>query len=284
MKLKFKLLALLISLSLTACGGSSGGSSGDSSSNSVADASGESSNDSGNTESSSSTATGNTSTSDVNNTTGNCTTVGRPQVGQIEVLKTITSFDSTDLYLSRKVNTLTDTFSSEEFSVRSGSENGEIVTKSTHSETYTIANNFRDVTQTIGITSSSIPDATGATSTQEIKIVSNYSPYLRNPVDRVCEGQTWINDYEVSDTTTFGNLLEPITSTRHNSTIHTIEAINISKTVPAGSFNTVQYKFEDGDSIITTWTDIATGMNIASEAKKSTGEIHTRSELISFTP
>jgi len=45
----------------------------------------------------------------------------------------------------------------------------------------------------------------------------------------------------------------------------------------------VQYKFEDGDSIVTTWTDIATGMNIVSEAKKVTGEIHTRSELISFT-
>ncbi len=229
MEFKFKLLALFISVSLSACGSSSGGSS----NSGVADASIENNDDSGNTESSSSTATGNTSTSDVSNTTGNCTTVGRPQVGQIEVLKTTTSFDGPALYLSRKVTALTDTFSSEEFSTRSGSENGEIVTKSTHSETYTIANNFRDVTQTIGITSASIPDATGATSTQEIKVVSNYSPFLRSPVDRVCEGQTWTNDYDVSDTTTFSNLLEPITSTSHNSTIHTVEAINRHPSFPS---------------------------------------------------
>lgn len=292
MELKFKLLAIVISLSLTACGGgSSSKESADSSSST--DTSEESNNESGSTDSSESTDTpsnegdngnGTTSTTvNETNTTGNCVTIARPQVGQIEVIKTTGVSGSPDVYLKRKVTALSNTSYSEEFSVRSGSETGEIITASTTSETYTIANNFRDVTQTTSKSSASLPDATGATSIQEVTILSNYSPYRRTPVDRVCEGQTWTTDYDDTNTTTFGTLLAPTTSTTHHSEIHTIEAININKTVPAGSFNTVQYKFEDGNSIVTIWMDITTAASVAFETKDTLGADTSSSELISFT-
>ena len=83
-------------------------------------------------------------------------------------------------------------------------------------------------------------------------------------------------------TTTVANEA-PSSYTVHSSGIYTIEAINVSKTVTAGTFNTIQLKIEDGTSVIRTWGDIATGLWVASEQKLTSGKLFSQSELISFT-
>jgi hypothetical protein len=91
------------------------------------------------------------------------------------------------------------------------------------------------------------------------------------------------NDESGSTDNSENTLLAPTISTTHHSEIHTIEAINISKIVPAGSFNTMQYKFEDSSSIVTMWMDITTATSVAFETKDTSGGITSSSELISFT-
>ena len=278
MEFKFKLLVLMISLSLTACGGSSGGGS----NNIATDASGGNSDDSTESVDTSSDNT-NTSTGDVTNTTGNCVTLARPRVGQTEVsfFKSHDDFIP-DSYGETKITSFSDRFSSMEFTSRSGSTTGKILNKNTSSSTYTIANNFINTTKSTVTGSTLITDETGAESTQKFNNVIVFSPYTRNAIDRVCEGQTWTNDWEATTTSTSDNAA-PFTSTFHSSQIYTIEAINITKTVPAGTFNTVQQTIVDGMTTIIMWGDIATGMSIASEYKNNTGEITSYSELISFT-
>ncbi len=278
MEFKFKLSVLIMSLSLTACGGSSGNSS----NNITTDTSGGSDDSAENADNSSDDA--NTSIGDVTTTTGNCVTIARPQVGRIEVTFSKGYDDFTpDSYWETKIIAFSDTFSSIESTSRSGSATGKIINQNISTSTHTIANNFIKTTQGKVTGSSITTDETGKESTEKFNNVTVYSPFTRNAIDRVCEGQTWTNDYDATTTSNVENSA-PFTSTFHTSQIYTIEAINVKKTVPAGTFNTVQQTLVDGTTIIRMWGDIATGMNIASEYKNNEGEVITYSELISFTP
>ena len=123
---------------------------------------------------------------------------------------------------------------------------------------YTIANNFQDLTK----------------ETEELlgqKYVTTYTPFQRLPIDKVCEGQTWTSVYtEKSDEEGIVN----------HSQSFTIEAVNVSKTTAAGTFNTFRLKSEDIGIGGTYWIDIDSGHTVFNEFSTTSGNISGSIELI----
>ena len=123
---------------------------------------------------------------------------------------------------------------------------------SIETETFTIANNYRDITKSTS-TTTSIFSFGGIETETEDETETTYDPYFRRPVDRVCEGQVWDSTYTI---------IEEGEDPEQVSLNFTIEAVNVSRTTPAGTFNTFRVLGESGESTGTVWIDIATGVEV----------------------
>lgn len=123
-----------------------------------------------------------------------------------------------------------------------------ITIDSKYTETFTIANNYRDITQssstTLGVTS-----------------VTTYTPYERQLINEVCEGQVLNSNY-TETSTPGGEVVQRVG-------IFTVEAVNVPKTTAAGAFNTFRIKSEDSGTVGTSWVDISTGVSVFSEFEET---------------
>jgi len=66
----------------------------------------------------------------------------------------------------------------------------------------------------------------------------------------------------------------------NHSETYTIEAVNVSKTTQAGTFNTFRVKIEDIEVGGTAWIDINSGHDVLTEFKSTSGEEGGSLELI----
>jgi len=182
---------------------------------------------------------------------GGCVTFSRPSVGQIvkRELKQV----GEDIGISKETEIM-------EISPTSITQkilpNG-VLLGSTVVENFTINNNFRDITSE-------------STKISSFTFNTTYSPFQRVMIDEVCEGQTW--------TTVYTEIKEGEPAISHSKT-YIIEAINVSKTTAAGTFNTFRVKIEDIDVVGTAWFDIASGYDVLSEFTDLSGNMGFTLEL-----
>jgi hypothetical protein len=171
---------------------------------------------------------------------GGCVSFPRPVVGQKIKLELKSESSPLVITTERLITAFDSTSIEEDFKVTTSG----ITTESKLIENFTIANNYRDITKstitTLGITS-----------------VTTNTPYERVFADEVCEGQTLSSTF--TETTTPGN------ETLQRSVNYIIEAVNVSKTTAAGTFNTFRVKTEESDTVGTSWIDIATGVQVFGE-------------------
>jgi len=92
-------------------------------------------------------------------------------------------------------------------------------------------------------------------------LITTYSPVPKTPYDRVCKGQTWVDEY--SATTTIDNKENEI----EMYTKFVIEDINVKKTVKAGEFSTyiMTHYDKEGNLGARIWFDIKTGETVYKE-------------------
>ncbi len=167
----------------------------------------------------------------------------------------------------------------------------------TSTSTFSVAGNYKKITQQQSKATSPINNKT----TTKV-----FDPFRREAVGKVCSGQTWTDDY--TKKTTDGS--PGLTQETKLKVIKTIEAINVSKTVLAGTFNTFRQKevidssnvtkpgtlgiptkipktipgrpTNSGSNVTTTWVDIATGVPVLTEVKNAAGKLVRTSELTKF--
>ena len=186
--------------------------------------------------------------------TGGCVTFPRPVVGQIVKRELKQSGGGVSISKETEITAISATSITQKILV-SGLG---LVPESINVEKYTIANNFRD------ITSESV-EVSGFT------FNTSYTPFQRVPVDKVCEGQTW--------TTVYTEKEEGEVAVNHSKT-YIIEAVNVSKTTAAGTFNTFRVKQEDVDVFGTSWIDIKSGYDVLSEFGDTSGNLEGTLELV----
>jgi len=182
--------------------------------------------------------------------TGGCVTFPRSVVGQIVKRELKGSGAS----LSRE----TEIMAVSSTSITQKIKGDGFLLESINIENFTITNNFRDIT-------SESTEISGFTS------ITTYTPFQRVAFDQVCEGQTW--------TTVYTEKEDNEIAVNHSKT-YIIEAVNVPKTTPAGTFNTFRVKQDDVDVIGTTWFDIASGYDVFSEFRDTSGNIEGTLELI----
>ena len=163
--------------------------------------------------------------------TGGCVSYPRYEVGQVVKRQLKDKNDVVSLISESRVISI----SSTSMTIHEKDSIGGFVDESDEVTKYTIANNFMDITEDSG---------------------SIYTPFHRIPIDKVCEDQTWTTTYTETDSD--GEI------TQH-SKIYTVEAVNVSKTTLAGTFNTFRIKEEDGAFTGVSWIDIDSGYDVFSD-------------------
>lgn len=300
-------LSVLVALGLTACGGGSGGGAGSEAGNNVGSGSsagsggsssdgssddagsgGSSSDGSGSDAGSAGGSNADSGSSSGSSGNGNCVTIPRHVVGEKATIRNIVTLDgnSVETDVTTEYTAVSDTSLSykstvdtnlnidlpdldlpDGFEIPNLGEGQEMTTTST----FTISNNFMHITKDVTTL------LTGTT-------VTTYSPALTVPIDRVCEGQTWNQNY--TSTSTIPGSGVPVTSEAVN--VHNIvEAINVSKSAPAGTFTTAQVKASSngvngvGDISITSWVDVASGVLVIMETRDGDGNLIGTASLLS---
>ncbi len=193
---------------------------------------------------------------------GGCVTFPRPQVGQIVKRELKDSDGDISITKSTEIMAISNTSITQKIT---GTGFG-IALNSTNTEEYTIANNFRDITKetisqnTLGF---------------NLETVTTYTPFQRVPVDQVCEGQTW--------TTAFTENEDDGSSNSRTQT-YTIEAVNVSKTTAAGTFNTFRVNLEETsntlDLVSTIWLDTVSGYDVLGKFSDTSGVAGGTLELV----
>ncbi|MEB8434052.1 hypothetical protein OO007_17565 [Cocleimonas sp. KMM 6892] len=221
---------------------------------------------------------GETGGDDTGGSAGNCITIPRPIVGQKITLKRTSDQDSTVSTETETVTVSNNTTLSLDTTYEQNVAGFNISSTGDMTFTYTIANNFRDITklETNLVTNNSL------TGEIETNLVNEYSPYWRVASDEICEGQTWTTDSVVTTTVTSSADPSANTMTNNQNIIFTIESVNIQKTVTAGTFSTYQIRQEDANGVNTIWFDKATGLWVISEGRNSDGDLIGTAELISM--
>ena len=111
----------------------------------------------------------------------------------------------------------------------------------------------------------------------------SFSPEIQSIQSPACVGQTITRDYVQTIKQTSDGVALP-TRTENFLGTHTVEAVNESKSVTSGTFNTVRFRnTKSNGSYALHWNDIVTGIDIASESYTENGLLKSTSEVTSIT-
>ncbi len=111
----------------------------------------------------------------------------------------------------------------------------------------------------------------------------SFSPEIQSIQSPACVGQTITRDYVQTINETTDGVASP-TITENILGTHTVEAVNESKSVTSGTFNTVRFRnTKSNGSYALHWNDIVTGIDIASESYTENGLLKSTSEVTSIT-
>ena len=102
-------------------------------------------------------------------------------------------------------------------------------------------------------------------------------PILSGAVSLVCELMMWESGISTQEIVTTN---APTVTGSYGSQDNEIEAINVSITVMAGTFNTVRSRHDEDDGYSLSWFDIDTGFMVKSEHYDSNGNLDTSTEMI----
>ncbi len=200
------------------------------------------------------TNTGNNTNAGMGAGSGGCVTFPRPQVGQI-VKRELKGAGVTQS-IETEIMAVSST------SITQKIKDDQFLLESINVENYTIANNFRDITSE-------------STTISSFTFNTTYTPFQRVAVDQVCEGQTWTTVYTEKES---GEPAVSVTQT------YTIEAVNVSKTSKAGTFNTFRVGLVDTrpsmNLVGKTWIDISSGYDVFSEFSDTSAGSDGTLELI----
>jgi len=209
--------------------------------------------------------------------TGVCINFASPKVGDTSLIKNVTTVDGNSLETDVRttytaVSNTSWSYDSEGISglgnignllsedlLPDGVELVDVLGQSSQTtETFTIANNFINITK----------------SETTLPLTTTYSPSRRAPINEVCEGQIYTQNY----TETRVSLGETITE--QVNVKNTVEAVNVQKSAPAGTFNTFRVKSEGAGIDLTTWVDTASSAIVIMEARNVDGDLIGTSSLI----
>ncbi len=111
----------------------------------------------------------------------------------------------------------------------------------------------------------------------------SFSPEIQAIQSPACVGQTITRDYVQTINETSDGIALP-TRTENILNTHTVEAVNESKSVTSGTFNTVRFRNTNSNgSYNLEWYDIVTGISIAIETYTENGLLKSTLEVISLT-
>jgi len=296
-------LSILIALGLTACGGgktddevfgitSNEGDSGSSTDTGSGSVSGD---DTSTTTGTSSGSGGSSGTSG----SGNCVNIARHTVGEKATIRNVVTLDgnSAETDVTTEYTAVSDT----SFTYKStvgidlGIEipdididlsdfnplpdfgnplNGDQEQTSETTSSFTISDNFMHINKEV--------------TTQPVlgKTTVTYSPARMVPIDKLCEGQTWNQTY--TSITTGGGASLSLERVQISVT-NTVEAINVSASSPAGTFNTAQVKatqnglftLNANNISITSWVDVESGVLVKMETRNGNGDLIGTASLLS---
>lgn len=209
---------------------------------------------------------------------GTCVTLPRVGTGSIYTLKNVNIPNSTTVNVETTVVEFGETFGKFTTVVT-----GDFESTGEKTETWSIANNYLDITKVVTKDTSVVPGVGDVVS----DITLEFSPYLRQPFDTVCEGEIHTATFELTTTGTVYGYPSPTINTQNN-WITTIESVNETKVIGLGSFTAVKTTLERSitsngsttkDRIIT-WIDTETGHVVATEEYDSSGTKISTQELI----
>ena len=204
------------------------------------------------------------------NETGACVMLPRLGTGDVFTIRAQNLIQSTTVDVETTIVSFGETLAT--YATES---TGDLVASGEKTETYTIGNNYIDITKII---SSDVTTVSGYTVATDTTLV--FTPQLRVPIDEVCEGTVLESAYELETAVTTPGFSIPTNVSNHVS-LTTIESVNMIKTTTLGTFTTVQMKMEDGESKTISWIDILTGYFVASEYYNADGVKEGTQELIS---
>lgn len=208
-----------------------------------------------------------------NNTSGNignenCITVPRPIVGQTLKYGNPSPADTSHYHTIQEWTVIEfgDTSSSVEIVMTGDFLNG-VINETT---TYSISDNYMDITKYI---QQSTINSNSVTTTTEFK------PFQRIEIDTVCKDQTWTSSFELNAS----NGVKYPSVTQDMTAHYTIESINETKSVTAGTFSTYRKRLVDGNgAIVLSWVDADTGAIVYFENYSSDGVLSGTMELLSI--
>lgn len=149
-----------------------------------------------------------------------------------------------------------------------------ITSFSIETQSFTVSNNFKDITDVV---TTLVNDDINF---ENIVIKRKNTPFARSFIDNVCENQTLTQTYDSLITTTPGTLpTQRTTVTR----ITTIEAVNQTKTVEAGTFNTFIIRSDNENNVNKSWIDQASGSLVFQEVRDFSDNLISTNELIELT-
>ncbi len=199
----------------------------------------------------------NESVTENNTTTNVCAPLPQESVGQTTVLRVTKYYDTTSRSTD-VVHTLT-ALNQTSMTVTKEHQSSGITKTETLTTDFSISGNFKDVTKVLS-------ERTGLSP----KTIT-YAPYWREPVNEVCENQTW--SFNVN--TTVGT-----STTSENVTYHII-ALTEPKTVIGGTFTTIHMTITNGDETINRWINTQNGSLVYEEIHNN-GKLKESTQLISL--
>ena len=187
-----------------------------------------------------------------------CTPLPQESIGQKSVLRVTKYYDTTSRYTDITKTVVSNNPTSTVITIEHQS-NG-ITKTETLTTGFSITGNYKDITTVLSERTGLSPKTT------------TYAPYWREPINEVCENQTW--SFNVN--TTVG------TSTTSENVTYRIVALNESKTVAGGTFSTVHIETVTNNYTEHQWIDTTSGALIYEEVRNTDGSLKESTEFLSF--
>ncbi len=201
---------------------------------------------------------------------GECTTLPKIVVGDSYTLRNTDKTNGSVV----DVETIVTDFTSTQISYTTNSS-GAITATGTKVETVSIHDNYLDITKIV--TKDRTTTAQGIT--VDTDITMEMTPYSRYLYNSACTGKSWTNEYDLKTTTTV--LGQPIVVDSHTKETSTVEAVNESKDIALGTFNTMKIKTTNSDGTYKVlWYDLDKARLVYGEHYNASGGLISTQELI----
>ena len=196
---------------------------------------------------------------DNNQSTDNsCTSLPQEPVGQRSILR-VTKYYGTSSRYTDVTHTMVSA-SPTSTTITEGHQSSGNDKIESFTSFFTINGNYKDISKDVSERTGLSPKTT------------TYTPYWREPVNEVCENQTW--NFAVSMTQSSQTTTDNVT--------YKVIALNESKTVAGGTFSTIHLEVTTNSYSKHQWIDATSGALIFEEIRNTDGSLKQTKELLSL--